>query len=66
MAAPSVLQETGFLAGRHGFRFANSFPETPVFKFLGRRFAPHEGCATTWRLPALGAAIDAWLAPGAA
>jgi hypothetical protein len=23
----------------------------------GRRYAPHEGCATTWRLPALGAAL---------
>ena len=33
---------------------------------VGRRFAPHEGCATTWRLPALGAAIDALLAPAAA
>lgn len=37
-----------------------------VLSSLGRRFAPHEGCATTWRLPALGAAIDALLAPGAA
>ncbi len=25
---------------------------------LGRRFAAHEGCATTWRLPALGAAVQ--------
>jgi len=24
---------------------------------LGRRYAAHPGCATTWRLPALGAAI---------
>jgi hypothetical protein len=24
---------------------------------LGRRYAPHEACATTWRLPALGAAV---------
>jgi hypothetical protein len=30
---------------------------------LGRRYAPHPECATTWRLPALGAAIDALLAP---
>ncbi|MBK9682827.1 MAG: serine hydrolase [Betaproteobacteria bacterium] len=37
-----------------------------VLTSLGRRFAPHEGCATTWRLPALGAAIDALLAPAAA
>jgi hypothetical protein len=37
-----------------------------VLTSLGRRFAPHEDCATTWRLPALGAAIDALLAPGAA
>jgi hypothetical protein len=25
---------------------------------LGRRYAPHQRCATTWKLPALGAAID--------
>lgn len=25
---------------------------------LGRRYAPHERCATTWRLPALGAAVE--------
>ena len=24
---------------------------------LGTRYAPHERCATTWRLPALGAAV---------
>lgn len=29
---------------------------------LGSRYAPHPDCATTWRLPALGAAIDALLA----
>ena len=28
-----------------------------VFTSLGGRYAPHERCATTWRLPALGAAI---------
>ena len=28
-----------------------------VLTSLGRRYAPHPGCATTWRLPALGAAI---------
>jgi len=35
---------------------------------LGRRYAPREPCATTWRLPALGRAIDdalsAWLELG--
>jgi hypothetical protein len=25
---------------------------------LGRRYAPHAGCASTWRLPALGAAVQ--------
>lgn len=25
---------------------------------LGRRFAPHQRCATIWRLPALGAAVE--------
>jgi hypothetical protein len=29
---------------------------------LGSRYAPHPACSTTWRLPALGAAIDARLA----
>ena len=29
---------------------------------LGTRYAPGEPCATTWRLPALGAAIDALMA----
>ena len=30
---------------------------------LGTRYAPHADCATTWRLPALGAAVDTLLAP---
>jgi hypothetical protein len=30
---------------------------------LGKRYAPGEPCATTWRIPALGRAIDATLAP---
>ena len=34
-----------------------------VLSNLGQRYAPHPDCATTWRLPALGAAIDANLAP---
>jgi beta-lactamase class A len=29
---------------------------------LGRRYASHPDCATDWRIPQLGAAIDAWLA----
>ena len=29
---------------------------------LGERYAPHAQCATTWRLPALGASIDALMA----
>ncbi len=32
-----------------------------VLTSLGRRYAPDDRCATTWRLPALGAAIDALL-----
>jgi hypothetical protein len=32
-----------------------------VLTSLGRRYAPHEGCATTWRLPALGAAVHGLL-----
>ena len=28
---------------------------------LGRRYAPHPNCATDWRVPRLGAAIDTWL-----
>jgi hypothetical protein len=34
-----------------------------VLTSLGRRYAPHPAVATTWRLPALGAAIDGLLAP---
>jgi hypothetical protein len=34
-----------------------------VLTNLGRRYAPDPACATTWRLPALGAAIDALIAP---
>ena len=30
---------------------------------LGQRYAPGEPCATAWRLPALGAAIDAAISP---
>lgn len=30
-----------------------------VLTSLGRRYAPHPRCATTWRLPALGAAVHA-------
>jgi len=30
-----------------------------VLSNLGSRYAPHADCATTWRLPALGAALDA-------
>ena len=33
-----------------------------VLSNLGSRYAPHADCATTWRLPALGAAIDVLLA----
>lgn len=34
-----------------------------VLTSLGRRYAPDERCVTTWRLPALGASIDALLTP---
>lgn len=34
-----------------------------VLTNLGTRYAPYERCATTWKLPALGAAVDALLAP---
>ncbi|MFS8064088.1 MAG: serine hydrolase [Luteimonas sp.] len=36
-----------------------------VFTSLGRRHAPHARCATTWRLPALGAALHRRLAADA-
>ncbi len=32
-----------------------------VLSSLGRRYAPHDRCATTWRLPALGGAIHRWM-----
>ncbi len=28
---------------------------------LGRRYAPHPGCVTDWRVAQLGAAVDAWM-----
>lgn len=28
---------------------------------LGRRYAPHPGCVTDWRIAQLGAAVDAWM-----
>ena len=28
---------------------------------LGRRYAPHPGCVTDWRIAQLGAALDAWM-----
>lgn len=56
----SYASDAGIVRGRG--------PETrhyivAVLTTLGRRYAPHPACATTWRLPALGAAIDALLAP---
>jgi hypothetical protein len=36
-----------------------------VLSSLGRRYAPDERCATTWRIPAVGAALHRWLATGA-
>ena len=32
-----------------------------VLTNLGERYAPHERCATTWKLPALGAAVHRWV-----
>ena len=36
----AIQQRTGFLPSQHGFRFANRFPDVPVFKLLGIRVRP--------------------------
>ncbi|MBV8635667.1 MAG: hypothetical protein JO002_14330, partial [Burkholderiaceae bacterium] len=33
-----------------------------MYSSLGRRYRPDVRCATDWRVPALSAAIDSWLA----
>ena len=38
--ATLIQQQTGFQPDRHGFRFANRFPDVPVFKLLGVRIPP--------------------------
>jgi hypothetical protein len=68
--APSFAHKTGstdnYAADAGIVRGEGRHYAIAVLTSLGRRFAPHEGCATTWRLPALGAVIDALLTTGAA
>ena len=68
--APAFAHKTGTTenygsdAGIVKAHQAHQAPQTPnahyivaLLSSLGSRYAPHERCATTWRLPALGAAV---------
>jgi Beta-lactamase enzyme family len=63
--APSFAHKTGTTenyAADAGIVNANGAHYlVAVLTNLGRRYAAHEGCATTWRLPALGGALHALL-----
>ena len=59
--APAFAHKTGttinYASDAGIVRTAGSHYVVAVITSLGRRYAPHEACATTWRLPALGAAV---------
>lgn len=65
--APAFAHKTGntvnYASDAGIVRSGDSHYIVAVLSSLGSRFAPHAGCATTWRLPALGAAVHALLAP---
>ena len=53
----NYASDAGIVRGGDGTHYA-----VAVLTNLGDRYAPHERCATTWRLPALGAALHQLLA----
>ena len=59
--APAFAHKTGtthnYASDAGIVRTAGCHYLVAVLTSLGRRYAPHERCATTWRLPALGAAV---------
>lgn len=59
--APAFAHKTGttinYASDAGIVRTAGCHYLVAVLTSLGRRYAPHEACATTWRLPALGAAV---------
>ena len=59
--APAFAHKTGttinYASDAGIVRTASCHYLVAVITSLGRRYAPHEACATTWRLPALGAAL---------
>ncbi len=61
----NYASDAGIVTGRPGF--AQRHYLVSVITNLGKRYAPVEQAFTTWRIPALGAAIDArlagWLEP---
>ncbi len=57
----NYASNAGIVTGRPGL--ARRHYLVAVLTNLGTRYAPHPLAFSTWRLPALGAALDAWLAP---
>ena len=61
--APAFAHKTGttdnYASDAGIVRTANAHYLVAVFTSLGRRYAATPACATTWRLPALGAAVHA-------
>ncbi len=59
--APAFAHKTGttdnYASDAGIVRTAHTHYLVAVLTSLGRRYAPHDDCATTWRLPALGAAL---------
>ena len=59
--APTFAHKTGstdnYAADAGIVRSAGCHYIVALLSNLGQRYAPHESCATTWRLPALGAAV---------
>lgn len=59
--APAFAHKTGttnnYASDAGILRTADTHAIVALITSLGRRYAPHERCATTWQLPALGAAV---------
>lgn len=66
--APAFAHKTGttsnYASDAGILRTADCHAIVALITSLGRRYAPHERCATTWRLPALGAAVHGLLKEG--
>lgn len=67
--APQFAHKTGntdnYAADAGIVRSGDTHYIVALLSNLGKRYAPHERCATTWRLPALGAAVHRLLTAAA-